>query len=120
MLSKTWWKSFYNLLVINFPQYNILEILPVENKSQIDFVGHSIYSSDIRELASVIANSSIFIGADSGIMHLAVSSRAHTIGLFSGDFIKKYKPYGSKNIGLNYLESSQNEIITKIKDILIT
>jgi ADP-heptose:LPS heptosyltransferase len=36
------------------------------------------YSKDIREIGAVIANTEIFIGADSGIMHLASASLTPT------------------------------------------
>ena len=36
--SKDWWNSFYEKLKFRYnDSYNILEILPVENVSQIDF-----------------------------------------------------------------------------------
>jgi ADP-heptose:LPS heptosyltransferase len=43
-----------------------------ENVSQIAFKSPTFYSKDIREIGAVIANTEIFIGADSGIMHLLV------------------------------------------------
>ncbi|MGB8703677.1 MAG: glycosyltransferase family 9 protein, partial [Gillisia sp.] len=100
-LSKTWWKEFYSLLKSDFPNYNIIEILPVENVSQIDFEAPSFYSKDVREIAAFIANTEVFIGADSGIMHLASSSKTPTVGLFSVSDADMYMPYNTKSIALN-------------------
>jgi hypothetical protein len=118
MLPQLWWNQFYELLKINFPMYNILEVLPIENVSQIGFKAKTFYSKDIREIASLISNTAIFIGADSGIMHLAVSSKTPTIGLLSGSFKIKYGPYGNKNIGIDRNETTQDELINQIKNIL--
>jgi hypothetical protein len=54
---------FYALLQ-RISDYNIIEILPVENVSQIAFKSPVFYSKDIREIGAVIANTEIFIGAD--------------------------------------------------------
>ncbi|WP_291137874.1 glycosyltransferase family 9 protein [Flavobacterium sp. UBA7663] len=115
MLPQLWWNQFYELLKINFPMYNILEVLPIENISQINFKAKTFYSKDIREIAALIANTSIFIGADSGIMHLSSSSKTTTIGVLSGSFKTKYEPYGNKSIGFDKNGTSQEEIINEMK-----
>lgn len=118
ILPQIWWNQFYEQLEINFPMYNILEVLPIENVSQIDFKAKTFYSKDIREIASLIANTAIFVGADSGIMHLSVSSKTPTIGILSSHFLMKYRPYGNKSIGIDRNETSPNEIIKQMKNIL--
>ena len=96
--SKAWWSAFYKALKTKFGNtYNILEVLPVENVSQIDFKAGSFYSQDIREIAAVIANAKLFIGGDGGIMHLATATKTTTIGLFAATPVYKYRPYGDKN-----------------------
>ena len=119
MLPQLWWNQFYELLKINFPMYNILEVLPIENVSQIGFKEKTFYSQDIREIAALIANTSIFIGADSGIMHLSSSSKTTTIGILSGSFKTKYEPYGNESIGLDKNRASKEEIINEMKKILL-
>ncbi len=116
--SKAWWISFYNSLQKQFPSYNIVEILPKENVSQIDFKAPTYYSRDIREICAFIANTEIFIGADSGMMHLAVASKTPVIGLFSVTDAGKYEPYGSGSMAVNTKAVSQAEIIQKAKEIL--
>ena len=91
--TESWWLPFYDRLKKEYPNYNIIEILPKENVSQIQFQAPSFYSHDVREIAAVIANTKAFIGADSGIMHLASASGATTIGLFAVTKISKYTPY---------------------------
>ncbi|NDJ00043.1 glycosyltransferase family 9 protein [Flavobacterium sp. LaA7.5] len=100
--SKEWWEDFYTTLQERYAdEYNIVEILPVENVSQIDFKAPSFYSKDIREIASVIANTAFFIGADSGMMHLASASQTPTVGLFSITKANVYTPYNESSTSIN-------------------
>ncbi|MEN2489331.1 glycosyltransferase family 9 protein [Flavobacterium sp. B11] len=113
--SEFWWEDFYELLKAKYERdYNLLEILPVENVSQIQFKAASFYSKDIREIGSVLANVALFIGADSGIMHLANASHTSTLGLFSVSNLKKYEPYGFGSIGID-----TNAIVNKNQYILV-
>ncbi len=116
--SPEWWESFYDRLEKEYPNYNIIEILPVENVSQLEFRIPSFYSKDVREIGSVIANAALFVGADSGIMHLASSVHTPTVGLFSVSNIATYRPYCNTSIGINTGISSTNELFTAIGDIL--
>jgi heptosyltransferase-3 len=116
--SKEWWHEFYEKLLGNFSNYTIIEILPFENVSQIDFKAPSYYSKDIREMASVIANTKLFIGADSGIMHLSSATKTTTVGLFSVTNVEIYKPYSKQNLGINTNEVTKDEIINQLKVLL--
>ena len=113
--SEEWWKNLYLKIKVFENKYNILEILPMENLSQINFAAKSYYSNDIREIASVMHNSKLFIGADSGMMHLAHSSNVTTIGLFSVTETDFYGVYGDKNININTNNNDVNFIIDSIK-----
>lgn len=114
-----WWEEFYEALKKEYAaEYNIFEILPVENVSQINFQAPSFYSKDVREIGSVMANSAIFIGADSGIMHLASASKVPTVGLFSGANVKKYEPYGNGSLGVDTNTNSIPDFIRTIDSIL--
>ncbi len=114
-LSKDWWRGFYSKIKNFEDKYNILEILPAENISQIDFNAKSYYSRDIREIASVMSNVKIFIGADSGMMHLANSSKVTTIGLFSVTQAEFYGVYGDKNININTNNKDLDFIVDSIR-----
>lgn len=115
---ESWWEEFYAALKKEYPDHNIFEVLPIENRSQINFHAPSFYSKDIREIGSVLANVDVFIGADSGIMHLASASKAATVGLFSVSILKKYQPYGNNNIGIDTNQSTIPDFINAINKIL--
>ncbi|MFV8371265.1 glycosyltransferase family 9 protein [Flavobacterium sp. LB2P74] len=116
--SETWWEDFYEQLKTTFEDYNIIEVLPVENISQIGFKAPTFYSKDIREIGSVIANTEIFIGADSGIMHLASSALTPTAGLFSRPNINTYKPYNNNSVAINTNIGNKEDWIKIINSIL--
>lgn len=116
--SKAWWAKFYQLLQENFPDHNILEVLPKENVSQIDFKAPTYYSKDIREICAFIANTEVFIGADSGMMHLAIASQTPTVGLFSVTKLDKYGPYNAQNVAIDTNTTSQEENMQTINQII--
>lgn len=117
-LSKKWWLKFYKELKTEFTDFNVLEILPNENVSQINFKSVHFYSNNLREIASVIENSVVFIGADSGIMHLSSSTNTTTFGLFNVTDPKTYGPYGGNNIPLDTNSVKLSEIIERIKEAI--
>lgn len=116
--SKMWWLNFYDKLKEAFPSYNIIEVLPVENLSMINFKAPSFYSKDIREIAAVIANTAVFIGADSGIMHLASAAQVPVVGLFSRPNQTEYQPYNNKSIAVNTNQIDALGCIKIVEDIL--
>jgi len=113
-----WWDTFYQKLLITFPDYNIVEVLPVENVSQINFKAPSFYSKDVREIAAFIANTSLFIGADSGIMHLACASQTAVLGLFYVTNPEKYEPYGNGSLAIDTKVTNLESMIDIIKSRL--
>lgn len=113
--SQEWWAIFYEKLKIEFNDFNILEMLPFENVSQINFSSIHLYSRDLREIASIIENCVIFIGADSGMMHLSAATNTTTIGLFNKDNLNMYTPYGNKNQSIDTNTVQISEIIEIIK-----
>lgn len=113
-----WWEVFYDRLKKEFPNYNIIEVLPVENVSQLSFKAPSFYSKDIREIGALIANTEIFIGADSGIMHLASSVQTSTVGLFHVTEPETFGPYGNNSIAINTNETDMEGLIEAIRKIL--
>lgn len=117
-LIENWWQTLFEKLKMTFPNHNILEILPKENVSQINFEATHYYSQDLREIASVIENCEIFIGADSGMMHLATSTNTTAFGLFSVTNPEIYEPYGNNNVAILVNETSHIDIIKKIEQVL--
>lgn len=116
--SETWWEEFYERLKTEYQNYNIIEVLPVENISKIAFKAPTFYSKDVREIGALVANTEVFIGADSGIMHLASAALTPTVGLFSRDNEKKYQPYDNNSVSINTNYSSIDEWINVINKIL--
>ncbi len=116
--SPDWWSSFYEKLKIEYPNYAILEVLPIENVSQIAFEAPTFYCKDIREISSLIENTALFIGADSGIMHLAAATNTPVIGLFSVTDQKKYGPYGGNNRALNTNAGNLTSWFEEIHEVL--
>ncbi len=116
--SESWWIDFYSRLKSAFPGHNIVEVLPVENISKISFSAPSFYSKDVREICAFIANTEVFIGADSGIMHLASASQTPTVGLFSASNPSVYQPYNNNSIALNTNETDAEKCISAIQKIL--
>ncbi|MBZ9779247.1 glycosyltransferase family 9 protein [Psychroflexus sp. CAK57W] len=108
--SKAWWNQFYTALKNEYPHYNIIEALPVENVSSLDFKIPAFYSKNIRELASFISHTSVFITGDCGIMHLAAATNTPTIGLFNVTAKAMYEPYNVACSGIDTNQKSAEEI----------
>jgi ADP-heptose:LPS heptosyltransferase len=116
--SESWWENFYEGLRMEFPHLNIVEVLPVENISKLAFKVPVFYSKDIREIASFIANTLMFVGADSGIMHLASASQTPTVALFSVSDSTLYEPYNDNSVAINTNVTSIRESIQIIYNIV--
>ena len=116
--SQQWWVHFYEKLRAEFPHVNIIEILPLHKVSGLSSRIASFYSTDIREIGSVIANCALFIGADSGIMHLASSVKTPTVGLFSVTDQTRYAPYQNNSTAFNTNSGDFNKCLKAISFIL--
>jgi ADP-heptose:LPS heptosyltransferase len=114
----SWWKKFYGRLKAEYPTHNIIEVLPIENVSNLTFKAPTFYSKDIREIASLIANTAVFISADNGIMHLASAAQTPTIGLFSITDKNAYGPYNCNSTGIKITSYEMNECIKVLNTIL--
>lgn len=112
------WLDLYEYLQKAFPDVNIIEILPKENSSKIGFRAPPMYSNDVRELAAMIANTDVFIGPDSGMMHLASSSLTPTIGLFIVTDMEKHKPYNEGSVAIQTHGLKINELIVLVENTL--
>ncbi|MEC3908137.1 glycosyltransferase family 9 protein [Tamlana sp. 2201CG12-4] len=116
--SETWWNTFYSRLLKEFPEYNIIEMLPIENISKINFKAPNFYSKDIREMGGIIKNTSVFIAADNGVMHLASATLTPTVGFFSITNPDIYQPYGNGSIALHTGKTTIDNWIESIHQIL--
>jgi len=118
--SNNWWSDFYKDFYPKYSEdYNLIEILPVENISMLGNKLPEFYSKDVREIAAVMYNCEVVVAADSGMMHLSVAAPTKTLGLFKDEnFMKKYKPYGKGNSVVLVTENSHNGIISEIEKLL--
>lgn len=116
--SEDWWEKFYIALKEKYSEYNIIEVLPIENISRINFKAPTFYSKDIREIGALIANTDLFIGADSGIMHLASSVHTPTLGLFSITKLEIYEPYNNSSLGIKTCNCSMEDFMKVAAGIL--
>ena len=116
--SPEWWIPFYQRLQTEFPNYQFIEILPAEHVSQIDFAAPTLYSKSIREMAAVIANCTLFIGADSGVMHLASAALTPTVGLFQVTDPAVYGPYGNHSFAADTRVMTTEILLERIHQTL--
>lgn len=117
--SVEWWQTFYNLFYPKYKDhYNLIEILPVENISQLERKLPTFYSKDIRAIAALMANCEVVVAADSGMMHLSSAALTPTIGLFSVTNTDMYAPYGNGSTYINTNKQPHQAIIIEIDRIL--
>ena len=116
--SEEWWHTFYDRLKTAFPEYNIIELLPVENISKLNFKIPNFYSTDIREMGGFLANCALFIAADNGVMHLASAVNIPTVGLFKVTDETVYGPYNDKSFSINTNNVDLDKVIDLIKTSL--
>lgn len=117
-LDSEWWLPFYERLQGEFPNYNIVEVLPKEKVSQIDFKAPSYYSLDLHEMVATISKGDLFITADCGVMHLASAAHIPVLALFNITPIPVYKPYNEGSVAVYCDQVNHEDIITMAKSIL--
>jgi heptosyltransferase III len=80
----------------------VLQALP----RAIDLVGRL----SLPEIAAFLARSSLFVGNDSGLMHLAAASGAPTLGLFGPTDAAEYAPSGPRAAAVTGTDASMASI----------
>jgi heptosyltransferase-3 len=80
----------------------VLQALP----NAIDLVGRL----SLPEIAAFLARSSLFVGNDSGLMHLAAASGAPTLGLFGPTDAAEYAPSGPRAAAVTGGDASMTSI----------
>lgn len=116
--TESWWVDFYQHLQAEYPQYSIVEILPVTNVSRIGFRAPSFYSKDIREMGAVIAHTAAFISADCGIMHLASAVGTTVVALFSTPNYNKYHPYNGRSMAVDTQLTDSETCLKMLGEVL--
>ena len=69
-------------------------------------------------MGGFIANCSVFIAADNGVMHLASAVNTPTVGLFMMTEETVYKPYNEGSFSVDTNEKSTEEIINLLQKFL--
>lgn len=119
IIKKKWWKNCLKRLQAEFPQHAVVEFLPKENVSQLDFSIPSLNSGDLRLIASMMYHCDFIIAADSGMMHLASASGSPTIGLFNVTDTNKYQPYGGSSFAFKPEETSLSILFERLNSIVV-
>ena len=81
-----------------------------KEKDVIDLMG----KPSLPALSLCLSRSKVFIGNDSGLMHLAAASDAPTVGLFGPSPSSIYGPWGKKAIAVS-LPEPQEEVFSRLK-----
>ncbi len=65
----------------------------IPESRRIDLVGRT----DLLTAAAVLSRASLFVGNDTGLMHLAAAAGAPTLGLFGPSPYEQYAPWGERS-----------------------
>ena len=69
-------------------------------------------------MAGIMSNTSVFIAADNGVMHLASAALTPCVGFFSVTNENIYAPYGNGSVAINTNHTDINDWIKSIDGIL--
>ena len=84
-------------------KHYVKKILELKNPYIFDLFGNS----SLIEIFNIMKLCSLFIGNDSGLMHLATLAKIKTIGLFGPSDKLKYKPWGKGNFSISSPKSPE-------------
>ena len=79
----------------------LLAVIPVDRR--IDLVG----ALDLLTAAAVLRRCALFIGNDTGLMHIAAASGTPTLGLFGPSPSEKYAPWGERAAWIRSTDPSE-------------
>ena len=77
----------------------------IANHFEKNIMTNLIGIPSLIEICSVLKKCNLFIGNDSGLMHLSASLDIPTIGLFGPSDIEQYHPWGKCTLGIKTPES---------------
>jgi len=102
-ISINWWRDLIGELTMLEPELQVLAIVPPGELTELAEPGrvYSWQSSDVRQVAAMIEAVGRFVCADSGVMHLAASTRAKVVGLFSHTDPLTYSPLSATGLAIN-------------------
>ena len=83
----------------------LLEEIPVDRR--IDLIG-----KPLQVAAACIRRSALYVGNDSGLMHIAAASQTPTLGLFGPSSEVRYGPRGKSVAAIRTLESFEDLVLS--------
>ena len=89
-------KLLFIIVAPSYEEHFTRTLFDLKNIDLFDLVG----KTNLAEIFLIMKECSLFIGNDSGLMHLAAASGVPTIGLFGPSNNIKYKPYGKKTMAI--------------------
>ena len=89
-------KSLFVILGSVDEQKKMKKLLKNKSINLLDLVG----KVDLITMYHIMKKSNLFIGNDSGLMHLAALAEVPTVGLFGPSDIIKYRPFGLKTLAI--------------------
>lgn len=87
----------------------LFEILPAERL--IDAIGQPL-----GRVGAMLERADLFIGNDSGLMHMAAALQVPTLGLFGPSQIDRYRPWGSMTAALRTPKSFEEHVLDPTYD----
>ena len=84
-------------------EHKINKLLSIKNKKIINMFG----KFSLVQILLFLKECKLFIGNDSGLMHLAALAGVRTIGLFGPSSVEKYRPWGRKTIFISGKKSPE-------------
>ena len=95
-----------------FKNFNFVLIGPVSEKRMINRIKHhnilNMYGKlSLLEIYLLLKECKLFIGNDSGLMHLAALAGIQTVGLFGPSSKIKYHPWGKQTLALSGKKSPE-------------
>ena len=78
-------------------EYKIKGLLSLKDKKIFNMFG----KFSLVEIFLFLRECKLFIGNDSGLMHLAALAKVRTVGLFGPSSIEKYHPWGKKTLHIS-------------------
>ena len=108
----------------NFPKGKIVILGTASQRKKVAPLFHSFEKDQVIDLmgkvslttlSSCLSRCSLFVGNDSGLMHLAAASNTPTLGLFGPSPVHIYGPWGEKTAAVS-LPETQEKIFQRVKE----
>ncbi|MGH8113674.1 MAG: glycosyltransferase family 9 protein [Rhodanobacteraceae bacterium] len=109
-----WWQRFLGALQPSASACRLVEILPPTGRSLLQDRYPSFCCPDARELAAMLANLFLYVGADCGVTHLAWAAGVPTVGLFKVTNAAEWGPWGGRNRSIDVRDTTPERVTVDI------